>query len=107
MRFAPVLLLLLSACVSIPLPHGREPVSENQRPALARKMVAEKHEPNQLVATDGSRCSTTESHRSHKPSITCSFARTVLQLGHQLTAARLRSARPALNSLTKIHCVQR
>jgi len=60
MRFAPILLLALSACVSIPLPHGREPVSENQRPALARKMVAQKHEPNQLVATDGSRCSTTE-----------------------------------------------
>ena len=61
MRAAPFLLLPLAACVSIPLPHGREPVSENQRPALALKMVAEKREPNQLVATDGSRCSTTES----------------------------------------------
>ena len=32
-------------------------------------------------------CSTTESHLSHSPSITCSFARTVLQELHQLTGA--------------------
>ncbi|MFL5383864.1 MAG: hypothetical protein ACJ8GN_15190 [Longimicrobiaceae bacterium] len=61
MRFAPALLLVFSACVSIPLPHGRDPVSENQRPALARKMVAAKREPNHLVATDGSTCATTGS----------------------------------------------
>jgi hypothetical protein len=35
-----------------------------------------------------SRCSTTVPHRSHAPATTCSLASTVLQLGHQFTAAR-------------------
>src|SRR5579859_6651270 len=42
------------------------------------------------------RCSTGVSQRSHLPAITCSLARTVLSLGHQLTDARFRYARPAL-----------
>jgi hypothetical protein len=61
MRVAPLLLLALAGCVTIPLPHGRDPVSDAQRPALARKMVAGKREPNHLVATDGSSCATTDS----------------------------------------------
>jgi hypothetical protein len=61
MRAAPFLLLACAACTSIPLPHGRDPVSDSQRPALARKMVAAKREPNHLVATDGSSCATSGS----------------------------------------------
>jgi hypothetical protein len=61
MRTAPLLLLLAAGCVSIPLPRGGEPVSESQRPALARKLVAAKREPNHLVATDGSTCATSDS----------------------------------------------
>ena len=45
--------------------------------------------------------------RSQYPSITCSLASTVLHSGHQLTAARFLTARPALKSCTKIHWVQR
>ena len=37
--------------------------------------------------------------------ITCSSAKTVLHEGHQLTGAFLFSARPALKSFRKIHCV--
>jgi hypothetical protein len=60
MRTAPLFLLLFAGCVSIPLPRGGEPVSEAQRPELARKMVAGKRAPNHLIATDESTCATTE-----------------------------------------------
>jgi hypothetical protein len=50
-----------------------------------------------------SRRSTTDPQRQHVPSITCSLARTVLQLGHQLTVERLRYARPRSNIFRKIH----
>jgi|GEM_PF-6855719 len=60
MRTAPLLLLLAAGCVSIPLPHSRDPVSESQAPSLSRKMVAGKREPHHLVATDGSTCATTD-----------------------------------------------
>ena len=61
MRFAPLLPLLLTACVSVPLPHGREPIADGERPAIARKLVADKRAPNHLIASDGSTCATTES----------------------------------------------
>ena len=56
MRFAPVLLLALAGCVSIPLPHGRG----EHAPLLSRKLVAAKQEPQVLVAHDGTRCVTTQ-----------------------------------------------
>ena len=56
MRVAPFLFLALAGCVNIPLPHPRgEP-----RPELTRKLVAGKREPNLLVASDGTTCTTTE-----------------------------------------------
>src|SRR6185312_13001022 len=51
------------------------------------------------------RCSTTVSHRSQRPLITCSLASTVLSCGHQLTAAAFLYAFPALRSWRKIHWV--
>src|SRR5262245_39069558 len=51
------------------------------------------------------RCSTMVPQRSQAPLITCSFASTVLQLGHRLTGAAFLYAFPALKSCTKIHCV--
>ena len=60
MRTTPLLLLLFAGCTSIPLPHGRDPVSDSQAPTLSLKMVAGKRDPNQLLATDGSACTTTE-----------------------------------------------
>jgi starvation-inducible outer membrane lipoprotein len=56
MRIAPVLLLALAGCTSIPLPHRPgEPA-----PLLSRKRVAAKRDPQVLVARDGTRCVTTE-----------------------------------------------
>src|SRR3954447_7654460 len=49
------------------------------------------------------RCSTTDPHRQHAPSTTCSLASTVLSTGHQLTVERLRYASPRSNILRKIH----
>src|SRR5713226_314676 len=46
---------------------------------------------------------TIELQRQQAPSITCSLASTVLQLGHQLTLERLRYARPRSNIFRKIH----
>jgi hypothetical protein len=55
MRVVP-LLLLLAGCTTIPLPHREgEPA-----PSLALKQVTAKRAPNQLVARDGSTCSTTD-----------------------------------------------
>ena len=56
MRLAPACLVLLAACTSIPLPGGSR---ERPAPALERKTVAEKREPSELVATDGTSCLTT------------------------------------------------
>ncbi|HKP75654.1 MAG TPA: hypothetical protein VJT67_08930 [Longimicrobiaceae bacterium] len=56
MRFAPILLLLLAGCLSIPLPHQHG----ERSPSLSRKVVAGKHAPNELVARDGTSCITTE-----------------------------------------------
>ncbi|HEX6747890.1 MAG TPA: hypothetical protein VF092_11420 [Longimicrobium sp.] len=50
-----VVLLLLGACTSIPLPR----LGQSQSPALERKLVTAKREPNQLLAADGSSCLTT------------------------------------------------
>src|SRR4029453_9338957 len=50
-----------------------------------------------------SRISTIESQRQQRPSMTCSLASTVLQLGHQLTLERLRYARPRSSIFRKIH----
>lgn len=60
-RLRAVLLgLLLSGCVSIPLPMrglgGARPA-----PALDRKLVVGKQAPADLIAEDGTRCRTTES----------------------------------------------
>ena len=56
MRFAPVLLLALAGCLSIPLPHARG----ERAPSLSRKEVAAKRAPRELVALDGTSCITTE-----------------------------------------------
>jgi hypothetical protein len=56
MRVAPVLLLALAGCTSIPLPH---PPGE-PAPLLSRKQVAAKRDPQVLVALDGTRCVTTQ-----------------------------------------------
>jgi hypothetical protein len=56
MRVAPLLLVALAGCASIPLPHRHG----ERAPSLARKQVADKREPHDLVAIDGSRCTTTE-----------------------------------------------
>jgi hypothetical protein len=56
MRVAPLLLVALAGCVSIPLPHRNgEPA-----PVLSRKLVAAKREPHLLVAHDGTSCVTTQ-----------------------------------------------
>ena len=44
--------------------------------------------------------------RQHLPSMTCSFASTVLQLGHQLTFERLRNARSRSSILRNSHWFQ-
>jgi len=56
MRVAPVLLLALAGCTSIPLPHR----ADEPAPLLSRKRVAAKREPHVLVARDGTSCVTTE-----------------------------------------------
>jgi len=56
MRKAPLLLLVFAGCVNVPLPHR----SGEPAPSLERKQVAGKREPNELVATDGSSCMTTD-----------------------------------------------
>jgi hypothetical protein len=60
-RLRAVLLgLLLSGCVSIPLPM-RGLGGANPAPALERKLVVGKEAPADLIAEDGTRCLTTKS----------------------------------------------
>jgi len=56
MRFAPVLLLALAGCLSLPLPHARGQGAAS----VSRKVVSGKHAPRELVARDGTSCITTE-----------------------------------------------
>ena len=54
-----------------------------------------------------SRLTTGVSHRSQRPAMTCSFARTVSSFGHQFTGAMARYARPRSRSFRNNHWFQR
>src|SRR6266542_83808 len=71
-------------------------VSSPARSSSAYAVILKNH-------CSSSRATTVDPHRQHVPSITCSLASTVLQLGHQLTVERRRNASPRSNIFKKIH----